>query len=126
LLKIGESTVNVYFAIGTQVKSEKKTADGYLHPPTPDKQFLISPPASPPVDWEPRPEGQPNINFDLISALSQLAPGEAHELYKPISSSHPAIVVHIAAAPAAPDCSADSVTNFKIMQTKRPPMNAAE
>ncbi|CAG7675286.1 unnamed protein product [Allacma fusca] len=126
LLKVGECTVNVYFAIGQQVKSDKsrKSADGYLHPPTPDKQFLISPPASPPVGWEPRAEDQPNINFDLISALSQLAPGESHELYKPLSATHPSIVVHIAAAPTAAEKSLLE-NGFKIIQTKRPPMNTA-
>ncbi len=58
----------------SQVKS--KTKDGFLHPPTPDKQFLISPPASPPVDWEPRPESHPNLDYDLISALAKLGPGK--------------------------------------------------
>jgi hypothetical protein len=56
------------------VKKDKE--DGLLHPPTPDKQFLISPPASPPVDWEPIPESHPSINYDLISAIAKLSPGK--------------------------------------------------
>jgi len=56
-----------------------------LRPPTPDKQFLISPPASPPVGWEPVPESHPTINYNhLVSAIiTKLKPGEAHEMRKP-------------------------------------------
>jgi len=64
----------MYFEIFQLVKKDKE--DGLLHPPTPDKQFLISPPASPPVDWEPIPESHPNINYDLVSAIAKLSPGK--------------------------------------------------
>jgi len=47
----------------------------YLQIPPPVRQFLISPPASPPVDWAPGPETQPFVNFDLLSALASLSPG---------------------------------------------------
>lgn len=47
----------------------------YLQIPPPVRQFLISPPASPPVDWAPGPETQPVVNFDLLSALASLGPG---------------------------------------------------
>jgi len=73
----------------------------HLAPPAREKQFLISPPASPPVDWRPVEEGRPVINYDLLRAVTQLAPGEAHELHPP-SVSAPGIIVHICEEAAAP------------------------
>lgn len=51
-----------------------------LMPPAPEKQFLISPPASPPVGWEPVPEASPIVNYDLIAALSKLTPGKGCQI----------------------------------------------
>jgi hypothetical protein len=57
--------------------------DIYLHPPALEKNFLISPPGSPPVGWEPIKEDPPNatpLADDLIVALRKLqlsAPGAA-------------------------------------------------
>ncbi|XP_064602440.1 calcipressin-2-like [Liolophura sinensis] len=85
-------TVKCYFV---QPKSEQMSNTGpNLMPPAPEKQFLISPPASPPVGWEPVPEASPIVNYDLIAALSKLTPGETHELH-PQSSNQPGIVVHL-------------------------------
>lgn len=52
--------------------------DQYLQPPALTKQHLISPPASPPVGWEPRPEGEPLVNHDLIAAIANLTPGNSN------------------------------------------------
>ncbi|KAJ7221547.1 Calcipressin-domain-containing protein [Mycena pura] len=47
----------------------------YLRPPKVEKNFLISPPGSPPVGWEPVPEEPPNatpLADDLVAALRKL------------------------------------------------------
>lgn len=88
--KINESVITCYFAQPvTPVKNSN------LQPPAPYKQFLISPPASPPLDWEPHPEGEPIINHDLLAALANLAPGTSHELHPP-APGQPSIVIHTA------------------------------
>ncbi|KAK4883661.1 hypothetical protein RN001_006980 [Aquatica leii] len=88
--RINESVITCYFAQPvTPVKNST------LQPPAPFKQFLISPPSSPPLDWEPRPEGEPMINHDLLAALATLNPGSSHEVHPP-SPGQPGIVVHTA------------------------------
>lgn len=102
--------IKCYFA-----QPVEKLSDGspHLRIPPPHKQFLISPPASPPVGWEPHNEGEPVIDYDLLAALANLAPGESHELH-PASDSAPGIVVHICEDP-------DGFENRpKIEQTRRP------
>ncbi len=47
-----------------------------MHVPPVEKQFLISPPCSPPVGWEQPREGQPVVDYELIAAMAQLAPGK--------------------------------------------------
>ncbi|GAB6022463.1 hypothetical protein CHUAL_006574 [Chamberlinius hualienensis] len=97
--QVGENLVNCYFAQPIRLKDN---ADPYLQLPAPVKQFLISPPASPPVGWEPVGEAEPVINYDLLSAMASLAPGESHELHPP-SANQPGIVVHVCHTEAEED-----------------------
>lgn len=106
-------TLKCYFA---QPPSADDNQDPHLHPPMPEKMFLISPPASPPVDWEPVHEGEPVVNYDLLNALANLAPGEAHEVH-PGSDAHPAIIVHVCEDPVGYG------EKPKIVQTRRPERN---
>ncbi|EIM82402.1 Calcipressin, partial [Stereum hirsutum FP-91666 SS1] len=56
----------------------------YLHPPALEKNFLISPPGSPPVGWEPIKEDPPNsapLADDLIVALRNLQVAELSHLH---------------------------------------------
>lgn len=130
-----ESKKNKENPLPSQQSSQKPApVMDYLLPPAPVRQYLISPPASPPVGWEPREEGEPIINYDIISALSKLTPGCAHELHPP-SEAHPGIVVHVCGDDDNDqnnsndqDQNPDS-PNYKpkiiIQQTKRPPLRSS-
>lgn len=108
-----KTVITCYFAQPVTPVSNKN-----LQPPAPVKQFLISPPASPPAGWEPREENEPLVNHDLLAALASLTPGESHELH-PQSEDQPAIIVHTA---MLPETNADGGVRPKmaIIQTKRP------
>ncbi|XP_031621611.1 protein sarah [Contarinia nasturtii] len=88
--QVGKSKINCYFA-----QPVTPVAHKFLQPPAPYKQFLISPPASPPAGWMPHEEGEPIVSHDLLAALANLMPGESHELHPP-STDHPGIVIHTA------------------------------
>lgn len=107
------SFISCYFAQPVTPVSHKN-----LQPPAPVKQFLISPPASPPAGWEPREECEPLVNHDLLAALANLSPGESHEVHHPESESQPSIVVHTALAAVAGLIGGDGPG--KIVQTKCP------
>jgi calcipressin-2 len=88
--KIDDSIINCYFAQPVTPVSNKN-----LQPPAPTKQFLISPPSSPPAGWAQAEELEPIVNQDLLAALANLMPGEVHELHA-AGESQPSIVVHTA------------------------------
>lgn len=109
-----KTVITCYFAQPVTPVSNKN-----LQPPAPVKQFLISPPASPPAGWEPREEGEPLVNHDLLAALASLTPGESHELH-PQSEDQPAIIVHTAMLPEGPGGPGLIPTKAPIVQTKCP------
>ena len=65
----------------------------FLKVPKTNRRFLLSPPSSPPVGWEPIEEPPPVPSGALESALFDLAycPGTNFDLHEPENPSHPTI-----------------------------------
>lgn len=87
-----EAILRVYRADPTPIPSssgsssptgtKSKFSPYHLRPPTIERNFLISPPGSPPVGWEPIPEEPPNetpLADDLIMALRRLQVTQENE-----------------------------------------------
>ncbi|CAF2767843.1 unnamed protein product [Rotaria sp. Silwood2] len=62
--------INTFFAC--PVVLHDATPDKHLRPPEPEKLYLISPPCSPPDNWEQNIEKPPTVDMNLIAAISQL------------------------------------------------------
>lgn len=69
-----------------QILSPSTVEDAYLHVPPVERQFLISPPASPPVGWEQPKEDKPVVDYDLLSAMASLSPGKLLILLFPLDT----------------------------------------
>uniref|UniRef100_A0A5S6QCI8 Calcipressin-2 n=1 Tax=Trichuris muris TaxID=70415 RepID=A0A5S6QCI8_TRIMR len=87
----------------------------FLKLPQLEKQFLISPPASPPVGWEQSKEAQPSFNFELLSRLAALAREESTIEVVPAGENCPSIKIF-----PCPDDD-DVPAKPKIVHTSRPP-----
>lgn len=126
------------YVVARSVDAQKQ----FLEPPPPEREFLISPPGSPPVGWEPRPEDGPNketLALDLIEALQKLvepmpevdtpAPSEMGSVVvvEPNANEalYPGIIVHHSDEPesqAAPSVPISSVkATVESLQGRPPP-----
>ncbi|EXJ82627.1 hypothetical protein A1O3_06440 [Capronia epimyces CBS 606.96] len=66
---LGNAVAKCYFGEPTPIGDEKK----YLQRPDAGRLFFISPPPSPPVGWEMRPEDPPNKEVHAEDLAAQLA-----------------------------------------------------
>ncbi|KAF9936700.1 carbohydrate-binding module 1 protein [Mortierella alpina] len=68
-----DTTLRVYFGQHTEISIDP--ASHYLHPPELEKNWLISPPGSPPIGWSQVREDPPNsmhLADDLVKALLEM------------------------------------------------------
>jgi len=104
----------------------RRNSDPNLKPPERTKMFLISPPASPPLGWEPNTsEATPVINYDLLAAIASLDNKEPFVLHSGTTKA-PTIVVHLTEEEDSEDAEAFHPLKAlprDMVQTRKPPMN---
>ncbi|XP_067298384.1 calcipressin-1 isoform X1 [Pseudorasbora parva] len=108
--------MRLYFAQSVHIGSPR------LEPPKPEKQFLISPPASPPVGWAQSQDAMPGLNYDLLCAVSKLGPGEQYELHTGTKNT-PSVIVHVCEDDSSgedEETAEEKRERPKIIQTRRP------
>ncbi|CAB3401588.1 unnamed protein product [Caenorhabditis bovis] len=89
-------------------------ASPLLQPPPLEKQFLISPPCSPPVGWAQTREMAPVVcDFDLMARLASFAIDEKYEVHNGDEST-PTIVIHPCETPL------DAPSAVEMPRTPRP------
>jgi len=121
---VGQNTMHCYWL---RLCEPTQPGHVFLAPPPLEKQFLISPPCSPPVGWEQPREGEPVVDYDLLAAMAQLGPGDNHELHpsKCVTIcgqelATPSIVVHVCEGGGVGDGLKIGGTRGRIVQTRRP------
>jgi len=114
--------MKAYFAQNIKLtKTTHQDEEGHLTLPPLEKQFLISPPTSPPVGWTQSIEMAPVVcDFDLMSRLAAFTIDDKYELHEGVGDEQPSIIVTPAqstAQPAVPDRASASAS---------PPLSAAK
>ena len=97
-----------------------------LQPPKKTRNFLISPPASPPEGWEQVRETRPKpgIEVEILAKLCELKPGMTHELIAQNKKyNSPSICVHVCEETEEDQSRQRNMPGRRILQTKRPPIS---
>ncbi|CAF2523052.1 unnamed protein product [Rotaria sp. Silwood2] len=119
--------INTFFAC--PVVLHDATPDKHLRPPEPEKLYLISPPCSPPDNWEQNIEKPPTVDMNLIAAISQLQPDESHELLpNEHSLNAPSIIIHTCEDPNNVEINQSlrqKLIRQRFVHGRRPPSNPA-
>jgi len=122
LFAFHDTKFRVYLTNSVDSRDSSASMD-YLKPPPAEKQFLISPPPSPPEGWvqikEDKPSDlQPGLAFELISRLAALKTGESHEIIER-TENHPSIIL-ITCEDIDNQNKSDKSRTSQIQQTRRP------